>query len=87
MTGARITKEMIYARKAWVEELSKLDLEIEETNFGWLLYRNIRNGKLKQIAFGQNKAEFFRQLQMCYEILLSMEELKQREASIVSKER
>jgi hypothetical protein len=80
--GKRITSEMIYQRKIWIEEQSGISLEIEQLPFGWLLYQDLSRGRLKQISFGATKQEFFRQLQFGYALLMAIKERDQEQEKI-----
>jgi hypothetical protein len=80
MVGTQITKEHLYSRAAWCAEVSKLDLVLLEEAWGWCLYRDMGHGKLRQVAASDTKQNTFRILQGIYEVLLSMQELKGKEA-------
>jgi hypothetical protein len=75
--GKRITSEMIYTRKVWIEEQSGISLAIEQLPTGWVAYQDIGKGRLKQISFGATKQEFFRQLQFGYALLMAIKEREQ----------
>lgn len=55
---------------------------VEEGTNNWVLYRGLKSGHLKYVAFSDSKQNMFRVLQGIYETLLNVEELKKREVPI-----
>jgi hypothetical protein len=74
MTGLQVKKEHLYQRCSWIEELSGVSLELESAAFGYILYQDLGQNKLRQIAFGPNKQSMYAILSAMYELCLAMQQ-------------